>query len=142
MTHAKTRSQGSRSSVAGTCRYIYEPSVRGAMICCRSRLGPAIPEMPMQVENKRRALRSRMLRATLASYGVDAVLLAGFALAGTIHAWVPVAYAGAGWLASGSFHWLCGRTGVAKSGDPYLTIPNLIVAALIQLVAIALAPQV
>ncbi|MGC2033715.1 MAG: EAL domain-containing protein [Steroidobacteraceae bacterium] len=96
----------------------------------------------MPRENKRRALRSGILRGTLASYGVDAVLLGGFVLAGTIPAWVPVAYAGAGCLASGILHWLCGRPGIAKSGDPYLVVPNLIVAALIQLSGIALVPQV
>jgi diguanylate cyclase (GGDEF)-like protein len=96
----------------------------------------------MPRENKRRALRARILRGTLASYGVDAVLLGGFTLAGTIPAWAPVVYAGAGWLASGAFHALCGRLSVAKSGDPYLVVPNLIVAALIQLLAIALVPQV
>jgi diguanylate cyclase (GGDEF)-like protein len=93
-------------------------------------------------EKKRRILRFRILRATLASYGVDALLLGGFALAGTIPAWVPAAYAGAGWLASGTLHVLCGRTRVAQSSDPYLAVPSLVVAALIQLLAIAVAPQV
>jgi diguanylate cyclase (GGDEF)-like protein len=98
--------------------------------------------MPMPRDKKRRALRSRILFATFASYGVDAMLLGGFALAGTIAWWVPAGYVAAGWLASGTFHALCGRTGVAKSNDPYLTIPSLTVAAVIQLFAIALVPQV
>jgi diguanylate cyclase (GGDEF)-like protein len=101
-----------------------------------------IPDMPKTREKKRRTLRSRILRGTLASYGVDAVLLGGFVLVGTIPGWVPVAYAGVGSLASGTFHVLCGRTSVAKSGDPYLVVPNLIAAALIQLLAIVLVPQV
>jgi signal transduction histidine kinase len=99
-------------------------------------------DVPSPRELKRRGLRARILRATLASYGVDAVLLGGFAVAGTVPGWVPLAYGGAGWLASGTFHALCSRTSVATSRDPYLTIPNLIVAALIQLGAILLAPQV
>jgi diguanylate cyclase (GGDEF)-like protein len=98
--------------------------------------------MSISRANKRPALRSRLLRGTLASYGVDAALLGGFALTGTIPGWVPVGYAGAGWLASASFHALGGRTSLARSTDPYLTIPNLIVAAVIQLLAIALVPQV
>ena len=36
-----------------------------------------ISEMSMPRETKRRALRARVLRGTLASYGVDAVLLGG-----------------------------------------------------------------
>jgi diguanylate cyclase (GGDEF)-like protein len=99
-------------------------------------------EKSMPREKKRRALRSRMLSGTLISYGVDAMLLGGFALAGTISGWVPLAYVAAGWLATGTFHVLCSRSGVAKSGDPYLVIPNLLVAALIQLLAMALVPQI
>lgn len=92
-------------------------------------------------ELKRRGLRVSMLWATLASYGVDALLLGGFIAAGTISGWVPLTYVAAGWLTSAVLYWLCGRESVANSRDPYLTIPNLIVATLIQLGAILLAPQ-
>ena len=58
---------------------------------------------------KRRGLRASMLRGTLASYGVDALLLGGFTLAGTVPGWIPLAYVGAGWLTSGILYVLCGR---------------------------------
>lgn len=92
-------------------------------------------------ELKRRGLRVSMLRATLASYGVDALLLGGFSLAGTVSRWVPLIYVGAGCFASTTLYLLCGRASVASSRDPYLTIPNLIVGTLIQLGAILLVPQ-
>jgi diguanylate cyclase (GGDEF)-like protein len=100
-----------------------------------------IPDKPMPRDLKRRALRSRMLGATLASYTVDAALLGGFALAGTVPGWVPIAYAGITWMVTGSFHALCSLASVTTSRDPYLTVPNLIAAALIQLLAIVLMPQ-
>ncbi len=96
----------------------------------------------MSHENRRRALRTRILQATLASYAVDALLLGGFALAGSCFAWVPLAYVMAGWVASGTFHALSSRADIATAKDPYLTIPNLTAASLIQLVGILVAPQV
>ena len=76
-----------------------------------------------------------------ASYAVDGTLLAGFAVAKTIPAWVPIAYVGAGWLLCALFHVYFALRHDAEWTDPYLAVPQMTVAAAVQLASVVVAPQ-
>jgi diguanylate cyclase (GGDEF)-like protein len=80
--------------------------------------------------------------AIVLSYLIDASLLLGFALAGTIPLIIPGAYLAAGLAESGIFFYLSTR--IQDTSGPFhsLVLPRMIVASAIQLAFIAAAPQV
>lgn len=91
---------------------------------------------------RRRALRLRMQTLIAASYAVDALLLLLFHLAGTLDAWVPLAYAAAGAVVSAVFYVAVGSRYAERRADPHLTGYQLPVSAALQLAFVVLAPQV
>jgi diguanylate cyclase (GGDEF)-like protein len=89
-----------------------------------------------------RQLRPGTLGAIVLSYLVDALLLFGFALAGTI-AWImPLAYLAAGLSESAVSYYLMTRVSNTRDQFQYIIFPRMIVCSAIQLTFIALAPQV
>jgi diguanylate cyclase (GGDEF)-like protein len=81
-------------------------------------------------------------RAIVISYGVDALLLLGFALAGTIARYIPAAYLLAGLSESGLFLYLASRCSRARIGVQSLIFPRLIAATALQLTFMMLVPQI
>ena len=88
-----------------------------------------------------RRQRMRWIGATAASYGIDILFLALFAVLGTIPPQVPVFY-GAAAAAICSFAWLSFARGWnLRARDPNLTEPLIMVAILMQLGVALAAPQ-
>jgi diguanylate cyclase (GGDEF)-like protein len=83
-----------------------------------------------------------MMGAIALSYVVDALLLLGFSLAGTIPRSIPGAYLAAGLAESAIFLFLGARMPGPPGQFQFLVLPRLIVSSAIQLTFIALAPQV
>ena len=110
------------------------------MVEAEERLQGAIESGREQARDQRR--RKRWILATAASYGIDALFLALFALEGSIPGAVPAAYG----LAAAA---ICGGTWLAtargwnlKARDPNLTEPLIMLAVAMQLAVVAAAPQV
>ncbi|HWW21765.1 MAG TPA: EAL domain-containing protein [Steroidobacteraceae bacterium] len=82
------------------------------------------------------------MRAVVLSYLMDAVLLFGFALAGTIPMPIPLAYLAAGLADSGWFYLLSRRMPEGRSQWHTLTCPRMFISSAIQLTFIALVPQI
>jgi diguanylate cyclase (GGDEF)-like protein len=80
--------------------------------------------------------------AVVLSYLLDALLLLGFALAGTIPLSIPAAYLAAGLGESGLFHLFGSHIPHLSARLRVQILPRMIVASALQLTFIALAPQV
>jgi len=76
------------------------------------------------------------------SYVLDAVLLLGFAIAGTIAFTTSLIYLASGLLCYLFFFWLASRAASRNVTDGHLMLPLNTTSATIQLVFIGLAPQV
>jgi diguanylate cyclase len=83
-----------------------------------------------------------MSRLVAANYGLDALLLLLFYIAGTIPLWVPVAYAGAAIVFCTAMQLLLASSWPNTRPDQNLTGIQMPVAAAIQLAFVLLAPQV
>ena len=84
--------------------------------------------------------RARVLATAAGSYALDGLVLALFAMAGTIPGWVAPAYLAATLpVAGASTFWVAaGRTHTAA--DPFMTLPLLTHGTIVQLVFVALVP--
>jgi diguanylate cyclase (GGDEF)-like protein len=89
-----------------------------------------------------RLLARQVIRSVALSYITSALLLLGFALAGTIRLWLPFAYAGAGLLECGVFYYLTDQPSKIIDGYDYLIPERLILSTAMQLLFMALAPQI
>lgn len=87
-------------------------------------------------------LAQTLLKAIAASYALDGVLLAAFAWAGVIGAWVPVTYVVVGLACCVAFHAALTSGFAARCADRSLALPQLAVAACVQVCFIVLAPAV
>ncbi|MGB0127682.1 MAG: ATP-binding protein [Rhodocyclaceae bacterium] len=89
-----------------------------------------------------RLFRIKMVAAVGCSYAVDSVMLTLFAIAGTVAATVPIAYATAGLghvLLFGLLHW----TGISeKSSNPHLVAWQVAYGVAVQLMGLTLAPTI
>ena len=90
---------------------------------------------------KRRAFRARIVIAYALSYALDGVLLALFAGAHTIPAWVAIAYCTAGFTVSGAFFFVLITGYSERFKDSHLTLWQTFASGAIMLVFMALAPQ-
>ena len=87
-------------------------------------------------------LAARMVTAVAASYALDALLLSGFAFTHTVPAWIPPLYAVIGLAACAAFLGLLRTSIPERWGDEQMAAPQLIVAGGIQLLFVALVPQI
>jgi diguanylate cyclase (GGDEF)-like protein len=101
-----------------------------------------MPDSEATRRSRLQTTRVRMLCLIAGSYAIDALLLLGFAYAGTIPPWVPLAFATSGWVSCLVFYVLTLKRSVDTLRDPYLTVPQTIVAAAIQLALVVLVPQI
>jgi diguanylate cyclase (GGDEF)-like protein len=90
---------------------------------------------------RRRRQRLRMQGLISISYGVDTALLALFALAGTVPAWVPLAYAAVALAVCSVFFLVLGSMLPDRRADHNLTGFQIPVAAAVQLGFLLLVPQ-
>lgn len=102
----------------------------------------AVPPADAKRLARRRSLRLRMQKLIAASYAVDALLLLLFHLAGTVEAWVPIAYAAAATVVCGAFFVVLGSRFPDTRADQNLTGFQLPVSSALQLTFVVLAPQV
>ncbi|MBA1148252.1 diguanylate cyclase [Ectothiorhodospiraceae bacterium WFHF3C12] len=91
--------------------------------------------------NRAQAERLGVLGVASASYGLDTLWLAGFAGLGTVPAAVPVSYALAAGCATGFFLVAFIRAWNLRLSDPHLAAPQLVVGYLLQLLFLAVVPQ-
>ena len=87
-------------------------------------------------------LTRRVASSIAVSYVTSAAILLGFAFAGTIGFVLPFAYGGAGLLECMVFYLLTYRSADVKHSHDYLMPQRLIISTTMQLVFMALAPQV
>jgi diguanylate cyclase (GGDEF)-like protein len=95
---------------------------------------------PTSVE-RHRFLRRKIIRLIAASYGVDAVLLVGFAVVGSCSLWVSAVYLAAGWTTCAGFYIAGDYLLPLRRHDPQLAVPQTAVALLIQAAMIVYVPQ-
>ena len=107
-----------------------------------SHLPPAAPEAHSARALRRRGERMRMLGMAVASYAIDAVLLVLLHLAGAVDWTAPVIYATGGALAALAFYLMLYRGWSERFADPYLTGPQMATASALQLLMVALTPEV
>jgi len=103
---------------------------------------PAPPTRASARLRQRRRQRLQMLGMVLASYAVDTLLLLWLAALGTIDAFVPWAYAGAGLATCALFYTLLSGRWSESQDEHYLVVPQMLVNALVNLAFIAWVPQV
>jgi diguanylate cyclase len=84
----------------------------------------------------------RVIAATASGCVVDSLLLAAFAVSGTVAASVPILYAAAGMISCAIFFFAAARAARVQLNDSYLSLPLLIVSSAIQLLFIWVAPQI
>jgi diguanylate cyclase (GGDEF)-like protein len=86
----------------------------------------------------------KIMLAIASSYVVDALLLLGFALAGTISWWIPLGYLSTGLIECAFFYRWNERLELHANaaGVERVVVARMLVASVIQLGFIALAPQV
>jgi diguanylate cyclase (GGDEF)-like protein len=84
----------------------------------------------------------RVIRSVAVSYLTSMALLFGFAFAGTIGFVLPCAYGAIGLLESAFFYYLTTQASKKQHGYGYLIPQRLIVSTTLQLVFMALAPQI
>jgi diguanylate cyclase len=89
-----------------------------------------------------RSLARQVIRSVAVSYITSAVLLLGFAFTGIIGFWLPFAYSGAGLIECGLFYFLSRRSSNIVDGYDYLIPQRLILSTAMQLLFVALAPQI
>jgi len=102
----------------------------------------ALPDAASARIARRRQLRRRMLGTIAGSYAFSTAILLLYAGAGTTSLRVPMLYALAGGLVSAAF-FIVFRTGVgAHTGDWFLTMWQLLPSAAVEVVFLAIAPEV
>jgi diguanylate cyclase (GGDEF)-like protein len=84
----------------------------------------------------------RVIAATASGCVVDSLLLAAFAVSGTVAASVPILYAATGLTSCAIFFFAADRAARVQLNDSYLSLPLLIVSSAIQLLFIWVAPQI
>ena len=89
-----------------------------------------------------RLLARQVIRSVAVSYVTSAVLLLGFAFAGTIGFVLPFVYAGCGLFECALFYYLTDRPSKVVVGYDYLIPHRLIFSTAMQLMFMALAPQI
>jgi diguanylate cyclase (GGDEF)-like protein len=87
------------------------------------------------------SLGTKMILAVAASYLIDGVLLAGFAVAGTISSTIPLAYTAIGLLDSSIVLLLRARSSKQRRDTSNFALAEAIAASSIQLAFAALVPQ-
>jgi len=92
--------------------------------------------------DRQRAYRARFVIGYGLSYVVDTVLLVLFAAAGTVPAWVPTAYGGAGLCICAAFYGLLVTGTSERFKDHYLSLWQTIASATLMLVFLWLVPQI
>ncbi|MGA2735172.1 MAG: response regulator [Syntrophobacteraceae bacterium] len=93
-------------------------------------------------DRARRRFRARFPLSYVPSYLVDAVILALFAAAGSVAAWVPVAYFAAGCTSAMVFYALIVSGYSERYADKFMAWPQVCVASATVFVFIACAPSV
>jgi diguanylate cyclase (GGDEF)-like protein len=88
------------------------------------------------------AFWQRVIAATALGCVLDSLLLAAFAVSGTVVANVPILYAAVGLAWCAIFYLLASRAARKQLGDVYLSLPLLAVSSLIQLLFIWAVPQI
>ena len=91
---------------------------------------------------KRRIFRARFPLGYGLSYAVDTALLAMFAAAGTVPAWVPAGFGIAGLCVSATFYAIFITGASERFRDPFLVLIQTLASAAIMLTFFALAPQI
>jgi Methyl-accepting chemotaxis protein (MCP) signalling domain len=89
-----------------------------------------------------RNLSPGVMRSIALSYVIDAALLLGFGIAGTISLTLSLAYLASGLSCYILFFWLSAQAARRNETDDYLVLPLNIASASIQLVFVGIAPQV
>ncbi len=90
----------------------------------------------------RRHFRAQFSLSYVPSYLADVVILALFAAAGTVAAWVPVAYFAAGCTGAAAFYALIVSGYSERYSDKFMAWPQFCVASVTVLVFLACAPSV
>jgi diguanylate cyclase len=88
------------------------------------------------------AFWQRVIATTALGCVLDSLLLAAFAVSGTVTVNVPVLYAAVGLAWCAIFYLLAARAAGRQLGDVYLSLPLLVVSSSIQLLFIWAAPQI
>jgi len=89
-----------------------------------------------------RVLARRVIRSVAVSYLSSMGILLGFAFAGTIGFLVPFAYGGCGLIECALFYYLTDRPSKIPDGFDYMIPHRLIISTAMQLVFMALVPQI
>jgi diguanylate cyclase (GGDEF)-like protein len=92
--------------------------------------------------NVARNLYPGLLRSIAILYANSSLLLLGFHVAGTIALWVPLAYAAAGIVECLFSYYMASRDPHAADVYSFQAVPRLALSTAIQLLFVALAPQV
>ena len=90
--------------------------------------------------SKQSSLGTQMVTAVALSYLIDALLIGGFAWAGTIAPSIPLYYLAAGMFDSALFLALRRRAVRDRRREEHFTLPQILVASSIQLIFVVLAP--
>jgi diguanylate cyclase len=88
------------------------------------------------------AFWQRVIATTALGCVLDSLLLAAFAVSGTVAMSVPILYAAVGLAWCAIFYLLAARAASKQLGDAHLSLPLLIVSSSIQLLFIWAAPQI
>ena len=91
---------------------------------------------------RRRQQHVQMLGLVLASYGVDTLLMLVLARIGVIEPFVAWAYAGAGLMVCSLFYTLFNSRWSTRQADHYLSNPQLLANAAVNLAFVAWVPQI
>src|ERR1700722_19838715 len=102
----------------------------------------SIMEVLVRGTHPERILRPGVIGAIALGYCVDASLSLGFAISGAVAYAVPLTYLAAGLAACALFHWLAVRARHCGTGDSHLALPLCVVSIAIDLLYIALVPQI
>jgi diguanylate cyclase (GGDEF)-like protein len=89
-----------------------------------------------------RLLARQVIRSVAVSYVTSALLLLGFAFAGSIGFVLPFAYVACGLLECALFYYLTDQPSKIVDGYDYLIPERLVLSTILQLVFMALAPQI
>ncbi len=90
---------------------------------------------------RRRRFRARFPLAYAASYFLDGVILALYALAGTVPGWVPVVYSAVGCASAAAFYFLLLSGYGERGSDKFLMVPQVCVALTVMFVFLAYVPR-
>lgn len=110
------------------------------MAAAEKELDEAIQSARQLARDQRRRLRWSL--ATAASYALDTVFLALFAVTGTVPAQIALAYGAAAAVVVGVAYLVTAQGWNLKARDPNLTAPQVMLAVAMQLCVVLAAPQI